>query len=566
MKLHSLRAPLCSAALAAAAFLFPGCNETSVASSEVGNPPAKGIVTGALLDDDETPAAGAVVRLFPVACDPVRDSAATRWRDTADASGAFAFDGVDTGLYNVEAADPAHGTALLLRGIRVLKDRMVTARAGILKPTGAVSLVLPDLPATADAYVYIAGTSVFARLPPGAKENPKLLLQGVPSGATPEILYRPSPAAEDTLVASEVPVAPADTVPASVHPGWAHSLRIRLDLSATGAGVDGDHEHFPVAVRLGLGGQPFDFSQAAGNGADIRFTDKAGLPHKFEIETWDSAGGRAVVWVCAGTVKGNTSDQFMRMYWGRPGASSLSQPAFTADLGYVGIWHMRGLEGGKIADGTQGDNDLLPSADPAFAEGPLGRHVRLDGQPRLLATGKALASPQAFSITLWFNTTSDSGGKLVGFGASPTLTDTSRDRHVWMDDTGRVHFGVLPNQGPGPFRRAILSAPGRWNDGKWHHLAAVLSPSAGMSLFLDGRKVAEDTATRSAQVYASPTGYWRVGYDFPLYDWLPKPSAQYFQGALDEVRVCHKPFNAARIRLEYESQREGSRFLRFESM
>jgi hypothetical protein len=547
-----------------------------LASSEVGNPPAKGAVAGAMLEEGDAPASGALVRLYPVDADPVRDSArlaSLPYLDTADAEGTFSLEGVDTGLYNIQAVHPAHGTSLLLRGVRVLRNKTVIARGGVLRPMGAVTFTLPDLRFSAATYVFIAGTGVFARIPATSAESPRITLTGVPPGALPDILYRESPGAEDSLLLQGVEVSPGDTVPAQVHDGWAHSRRIFFNTTATGAGVDADAEHFPVAVRLARPGSaaaaggdalPFDFSQAAADGSDIRFTDPTGGPHKFEIESWDSANGSALVWVCAGTVRGRDSTQFMRFYWGRPGSASLSQPAFTADLGYTGIWHMQSSPNNRIADAGPGDNPLaLSGAAPDFKAALLGTGAGLDGKARQLNAVKALALPQTFTLSLWFRTTATQGGKLIGFGAQPGLVDTSRDRHVWMDDTGQVHFGIYPNQGPNTPRRVLLDAPGRWNDGRWHHMAATLSP-AGAVLYMDGRKVDEDTTARSAQVYASNTGYWRVGYDFDLYDWPFKPTSLYWSGDLDEVRVCHKAMSASRIRLEYESQREGARFLRFE--
>lgn len=553
------------------ALCLPGCDGIFLSSSEVGNPPAKGAVAGALMDESGSPAAGALVRLYPVNFDPVRDSASAKvlaWRDTADAEGAFTLSGVDTGLYNVQASDARRGTTVLLRGVRVLKNRTAQARSGMLKPPGAIVLTLPDLPSGGTTYVYIAGTGVFTRLDPAARENPTVTLEGVPVGLTPEIRYRTSSESGDTLIAREIQVMSGDVVPAQVHADWAHRMRIFMNASPSGIGATGDVQHFTVPVRLGKGGQPFDFSQAARDGRDLRFTDSAGGPLKFEIESWDSAGGAALVWVCAGTMEGGRSDQFMRMFWGKPDAATLSQPAFSSDLGFVGIWHMDRQDNNRVMDASDGTNPLnVIGTAPAYLEaaGMLGRHAVLDGRDRQFNAIQGFAPPHEFSLSLWFNTTTDSGGKLIGFGVVPGLTDTSRDRHVWMDDTGQVHFGVYPNQGTAPFRKAVLTAPGRWNDGTWHHLAAVLSPSAGLSLHLDGRKVAEDTTVRSAQVYAATTGYWRVGYDFDLYDWPFRPSALYFKGALDEVRVCQKAQGSERIRLEYESQRQGGRFLRYES-
>jgi hypothetical protein len=565
MKIPSrLRLP----AILAAAALLAGC-EGRITSSEVGNPPAKGAVAGALLDQAERPAAGALVRLYPADHDPVGDAQDTillRYLGTADAQGAFSLDAVDTGLYNVVAEDPGRGTAALIRGVRVRAEEVSRVRAGVLKPTGALLLELPDLSVREDAYVYIAGTGVAVHVHAGAGENPSVLLAGIPAGPTPPILYRPNPGETAALLAEDVPVSPGDTLPVQAFRAWAHTRRIFMDMGPSGAGVAEDVADFPVLLRLGAGGAAFAFSEASGDGRDLRFTDPDGAPLDFEIESWDSAGATAVIWVRPGVLKGGVSDQFMRMYWGNPAALPASQGVFGADLGYVGAWHMQRMQGDSLPDASPADNPLLTrgtlSAD-GLRPGPWGFGVELDGRERYLATGKSFPNPDVFTLSLWFNTVSDSGGKLVGFGIDPGIADTSRDRHVWMDDSGKVHFGVLPLSAGGQYMRKVISAPGRWNDGRWHHVTATLSP-AGMALYMDGLKVAEDPSTTRGQPWTTGVGYWRLGFDFPFFDWPFPPSARFFKGRIDEARVSHKAHSAGWIRLCHESQKEGSAFLRFE--
>ncbi|WP_444662912.1 PKD domain-containing protein [Cellulomonas sp. CW35] len=149
----------------------------------------------------------------------------------------------------------------------------------------------------------------------------------------------------------------------------------------------------------------------------------------------------------------------------------------------------------------------------------------------LVATQTAVAGPQTFAIEGWFKTTTRAGGKIIGFGNEKTGNSTSYDRHVYMDTSGRVLFGVYPGSS-----QTVQSATG-FNDGAWHHVVASLGPD-GMKLFLDGKRVAQKTSVTSAQSY---DGYWRIGGDSP---WT---AAAYFAGTIDDVAIYDEPLTAAQV-------------------
>ncbi|MGY3126528.1 PKD repeat protein [Agrococcus sp. UYP33] len=143
----------------------------------------------------------------------------------------------------------------------------------------------------------------------------------------------------------------------------------------------------------------------------------------------------------------------------------------------------------------------------------------------------------AFSTELWFNTTSTQGGKLVGLGSSQTGSSTSFDRHVYMRNDGRLTFGVRP---AGVIR--TISSPASYNDGRWHHVVASQGTD-GMALYVDGIRVAQNTAVTTAQTYS---GYWRIGGD-NLSSWPSAPSSAHFRGAIDEVAVYSRVLSSTQV-------------------
>ena len=175
-----------------------------------------------------------------------------------------------------------------------------------------------------------------------------------------------------------------------------------------------------------------------------------------------------------------------------------------------------------------------------------GRAITLDGTTGYIS-GPATAQPGpgAFSVEMWFKTTTTRGGKLIGYGNSATGNSTNYDRHVYMSNTGQVYFGVYPNT------VKTIATTTAYNDGAWHHIAATLSPTAGMALYLDGQLAATDTTTTTAQTY---TGFWRIGDD-NLNGWTNQPTSTFFAGSLAYTAAYTTVLTPTQIRDHYTAGR-----------
>jgi hypothetical protein len=243
-----------------------------------------------------------------------------------------------------------------------------------------------------------------------------------------------------------------------------------------------------------------------------------------------------------------------------------SRPVFDTGHGYQGVWHMNGMSAANpplLSDASNAGNPLAAGGGLAardLVQSPIGTGIRLDGNFRTLSTAKQYDAPGMFTISMWFKTVTDSGGKLIGFGGKPDTVNAARDRQLWMDTVGKVHFGVYSKAGK-DFAQDVLHSAVPLNDGQWHMVAGVLWPG-GQVLYVDGRKAGEDPAVTTAQNIV--TGYWKVGFDFKFYDWPFAPTNPYFTGEIDEVRASRKSFSKEWMLLSYENQRPDSRFLRFD--
>ncbi|WP_316302104.1 PKD domain-containing protein [Clavibacter michiganensis] len=141
-------------------------------------------------------------------------------------------------------------------------------------------------------------------------------------------------------------------------------------------------------------------------------------------------------------------------------------------------------------------------------------------------TPQAVQAPDTFSVESWVKTTSTSGGKVVGFGGSNTGTSGNYDRMVYLDNDGRILFGVYTGA-----TQTLSSAPG-FNDGKWHQIVATMG-AEGMKLFVDGKLAGQRADTTRGQDY---TGYWRVGGD-NLGGWPNQPRSYYLAGDIAQVSI-----------------------------
>lgn len=158
----------------------------------------------------------------------------------------------------------------------------------------------------------------------------------------------------------------------------------------------------------------------------------------------------------------------------------------------------------------------------------------------LVATQAPVPAPGTFTIEAWFKTTTTSGGKILGFGNVPVGTSPFFDRHIYMDNTGKVLFGV----DAGGVR--TVTSPKAYNNGAWHQAVATLGTS-GMNLYIDGAIVTSRTDVKTAQV---ATGFWRVGGD-NLGGWTSAPTSRYFNGSIDEVSIYPTVLTAIQVQDQF---------------
>ncbi len=184
---------------------------------------------------------------------------------------------------------------------------------------------------------------------------------------------------------------------------------------------------------------------------------------------------------------------------------------------------------------------------PGVLQGVAGdTAVTLDGTSGLVRGRGRASAPGTFSAELWFKGTGP--GKLLGYGSSQTTLSTYADRTLYVDNGGRLVFGMWDSSRG----RHTVSSTARVDDGSWHHAVATRGSGGTMRLYLDGAQVASGPL---GSTY-SYTGSWQVGGD-QLTGWPQAPTSPYYAGTVDELAVYPTQLDLTQVQ-DHFAARSGS--------
>ena len=311
---------------------------------------------------------------------------------------------------------------------------------------------------------------------------------------------------------------------------WQHSGDLWLLTGPEGADLPADTILHDVPVVIRLDGEFFDFAAAQPHGEDLRLTSEAGevLPH--EIEAWDQATLRAVVWVRVPEIRGQAR-QRLTLHWGNPAAPACSDGAavFNTANGHVAVFHMD--EPVQDATGSLESRDTGTSA----AEGIIGPARHFPGGAGVFC-GDAITTLPAGSADhttqAWFRS-QVSNGRVFGWG------NEAAQGKVIMNFRSPPHARMECY-----FSGADVAGESRLAPSQWVHV--VHTYTKGESLLYVNGVLDGTTRTESAPLkIATPARMWIGGW-YDQYD---------FAGDVDEVRVSNVVRSAAWAKLDYENQK-----------
>jgi hypothetical protein len=218
--------------------------------------------------------------------------------------------------------------------------------------------------------------------------------------------------------------------------------------------------------------------------------------------------------------------------------------------GAVLAWDFAEKNGTRVSDATgHGADGFFANAGVSRVDGDCAAnpytHLTAAGAEGYAVTDAPVAAPNVFTISAWFRTDVASG-RVFGFGSDQDPASTYRDRHLFLDTSGRLRFGV---EGSGSQFKFTVGSTEPVTDGQWHHAVATFT-ARSMVLYLDGQRQASRTDAVTLRQYS---GHWRAGRQ-SLDGWANNGGFA-FLGDVDTVRVHERVLDADTIAAEFAAGR-----------
>ncbi len=344
---------------------------------------------------------------------------------------------------------------------------------------------------------------------------------------------------------------PALTSAGTIH-GFLSKMVCRFDTTPDGADVPNDVMDFPLLIRLT---DPAIINAVQPDADDIRFIDKSGIPLKYHVERWDQGLTRAEVWVLVPQIDGNSTGDYITMYYDDVMNGTVpdgQDPAGVFDVanGFAGVWHLAdGVAPAMIDDVTANGNDGANAGSVNDLAGIIGLARSFDGVDDYVvrASNPTLNITGQLTLSAWVRP--DNGEFATDYRI--ISKKNTFDGYELVINTQSELIELIAGSGAEGTSYADLSGSGDALDTGWHYLSATIN-GTGAELFFDGVISTTDNTISALQA---------GGADFAI-GASPTP-AYCFDGSIDEVRVEHLQRSPDWIKLCYENQRLAQRLIKF---
>jgi hypothetical protein len=337
---------------------------------------------------------------------------------------------------------------------------------------------------------------------------------------------------------------------------------LRLNTTATGAGISSNVTEFPVLLRFSA--ENFNFDEALPDGSDLQFKVRDNTTLRYEIERWNLSSRRAEIWVTVDTVLGNDSSQSIFMYWGNPEFSSVpkQKTAFDTLLGFQGVWHLSDVPGNSVADATTNRfNGVSPdTATPDTTAGIIGLCRSFDGvndyitMPNTAGSKLNFSEDGYFSISAW------------------VYIDTFDNVYRTIMTKGYEQYFLQLSYFPGDkplWQFSVFRQSDNWNmshtsaiKNQWVLLTGVRQGTSQF-LYCNGELVATTSATYPQGVSRDTTNDFSIGRFLKEATFPAKFGYCFFKGKIDEVRISSVAHSSDWISLCYMNQRSDDKLVIF---
>jgi hypothetical protein len=206
----------------------------------------------------------------------------------------------------------------------------------------------------------------------------------------------------------------------------------------------------------------------------------------------------------------------------------------------IAWWKFDDGHGTNAAD-SAGTNTGTLSNSPVWIQGRLGDALQFNGSNQSVTTAGNEALGTAFTISCWFNETSDTGNiqALIGNKNSGAASGWTFFLNTFNTSDHRIYFEARNGTGEDAKTNAAV-----FNNGVWYHVAVVVSDSTSSqisAIYLNGvsQTLAANTLNSGFNATAAPRiGEFTSG-NFPM------------SGDIDDVRIYTRALSAADIQQLY---------------
>jgi hypothetical protein len=226
-----------------------------------------------------------------------------------------------------------------------------------------------------------------------------------------------------------------------------------VEMTVSGYAGTSTLANFPVLVRLSRAGG-FSFADFSDPASELRFADASGNSLDFEVDTWDAAAGKALVWVSVPSLSGTATAITAYFAPKSSGLPAVSPAAVWTKAGYVGVWHFNAQNAdgsypdatGRGATASRIAGDANPNAPTSASPSPNGTTYHVANS--VLAVASANTASWTFSST--------------GYSVETWLIPTGKYNRMFVQTTG-MNTGNAFAFGP----TEIYQMAGDWTHYNW---------------------------------------------------------------------------------------------------
>lgn len=313
---------------------------------------------------------------------------------------------------------------------------------------------------------------------------------------------------------------------------WEMRRTIDFDTTAQGADIQESVSNVPILLRLHSGN--FDFSKTKPDGGDLRFVaadDVTAL--KYQIDTFDVIDEVALIWVNVPEIKANSSENRIYIYYGNQEAVDSQEGQAVFANGHTLVYHLSEAQG-TPQDATTNKNHSSHFSGGQSLPAVVGNGISLFGGRDSITVPytPALNLAKGFTLSTWI--------KIKHPGSDGYLfSQLEHGKGIIVGLEGERVYARVINED------AVVETEGDagLTQGNWHNLVITARPGEKLSLFIDGRQVAE-----AALPAALP------GMITDLSFGSADDGSHQLAADLDEIHLSSQPRSPAWIKAIFSSQ------------